>query len=275
MDNLYLDRWLSDFPTLKGTLSLEQQEVLNRLNPADYKDKNLTSDWEVIYLINDHMSFAAKWIELYPNLASLPEDDYKILDHIVYDQFKKTEDDLRNLIKCRKDELAADEHEKKVQERAEFFRQHKEEIDREIREQNRNTKLSRLFMFITFALASTATVCIIQKDLPRILLFSGLTILLGVAPIVGLIINLHHLKKNTIIPKPIDPIKGNMDIAFIGSIVFLYISFIGEGIILGSPLTYYLYGWYHTLGQVYTGAIVTGISFLIFIIITLVSNSKE
>lgn len=275
MDNLYLDRWLRNFPTLGRKLSKEQRGVLNEINPSKYVLHNLTRDWEVIRIIDDHMPQASKWINRFPDLKNLPKEDYIILDRIVYSQFEAdlvTENDIRNIIKYRKEKKAEDENEARVQERAKFFNQHKEEIDREERERNRISKLTRIFMIVFLILASTTVVCITQKDFPRIISYSVLTTLFGVTPLILLIARLYHLNKHTIIPKPLESVQAKLGVVTKMSLASLFGCFIGEGIFFGSAITYGLYGWYPALSQVYTGAIVTGVAFVLFILFASISR---
>lgn len=273
MKNSYIKIWFSEFPSLRFTLSKEDKEVLDKINPADYRDYNLTRETEVIRIIDEHKPQAWKWVRLYPNLKNLTAEDYAILDHIVPNDFvgEVTEDDVRRVIAYRKENLRKQQEAEVAKAAKAYYEKNKRAIEQEERTRTKLPKITVAFTICGVAFLTPGIRCLgTEIDAVPYLVLGAVLVLLPW--LYGALI-LRRLDKKTVIPKN-KPEKAEMTWASVLFIVCYYIGVIGLGIALGTVLVWERLGLDAAEETLYTGAIIVAASLVLFFISAITTPSK-
>lgn len=274
MKNSYIKNWFSEFPSLRFTLSKEDKEVLDRINPADYRDYNLTRETEVIRIIDEHKPQAWKWVRLYPNLRNLTAEDYAILDHIVPNDFvgEVTEDDVRRVIAYRKDNLHKQQEAEVAKAAKAYYEKNRKAIEQEERTRTKLPKVTIAFSICGIAFLTPGIRCLgTEIDAVPYLVLGATLILLSW--LYGAL-TLRRLDKKTVIPKS-KPEKVEVTWASVLFIVCYYMGVIGLGIALGTVLVWERLGLDAAEETLYTGAIIVAASLILFFISAITTPSKE
>lgn len=274
MKNSYIKNWFSEFPSLRFTLSKEDKEVLDKINPADYKDHNLTRETEVIRIIDEHKPQAWKWVRLYPNLKNLTAEDYAILDHIVPNDFvgEVTEDDVRRVIAYRKDNLRKKKEAESAIKAKAYYERNKKAIEQEERTR---TKLPKVTIFLTLlgiAFLTPGIRCL-GTDIDAVPYLIIGAALIFFPWLYGALV-LKKLDKNPVIPRN-KPRKARMTWSSVMFIICYYAGVLGIGIALGTVLVWERLGFDAAEQTLYTGVIIVAASFIMFFISALATPSKD
>lgn len=274
MKNSYIKIWFSEFPSLRFTLSKEDKEVLDKINPADYKDHNLTRETEVIRIIDEHKPQAWKWVRLYPNLKNLTKEDYVILDHIVPNDFvgEVTEDDVRRVIAYRKDNLRKKKEAEAATKAKAYYERNKKAIEQEERTRTKLPKVTIALSICGIAFLTPGIRCLgTNIDAVPYLIMGAVLILF---PWLYGALVLKKLDKNTVIPRN-KPRKARMTWSSVMFIICYYAGVLGIGIALGTVLVWERLGLDAAEQTLYTGTIIVAASFITFFISALATPSKD
>lgn len=276
MNTSHYNEWIGLFPKLDYILSHADKQTLDKIDPADYIDHNLTRESEVICIIHDHQPQAKKWIRRYPNLKDLSPEDYAILDGIVVNSFigDISEKDVRRIIEYRKANLrkAADE-EADAKAKA-YYAEHETEIKAEIRKRNRLSKISTWGLILGTALITAG--CIEHSQG----LHWGVCTILGISTIlissISTTLVLHKLNKHTVVPtNKISDEEAKLGFSGWAYLVCFYIGMICISIILGALLASLEVGWDVVSNTVFTSAIAIGAIAVFLFTLALVTSFKE
>lgn len=270
MNPHYLNTWLQEFPKLAYLLNKEDKGILDKIDPRQYQYFNLTQETEVIRIINDHKPQAWKWERLFPALKNLPPEDYVILDHIVPNEYlgEVTEADVRRIIEYRKSEMRKEKENSDAFKAKQYYQDHKDEIEQEEKARDRITKVVKYTSLIG---ASFLTASVVLKSGLHACIGGGLIVL----PLLITAIRLKELDRNSVIPRPIKKMDGQLDFLSIAFIVLYYIGFIGMGITLGMFLVWELAGWDTARAVMMTGLSTIGVSVILFLITAIATPSKD
>lgn len=270
MKTSHLKEWFAEFPNLRFLLSKEDKDILDKIDPIEYQDFNLTRETEVVRIINDHKPQAWKWIRLYPSLKNLPAEDYVILDHIVPSDFlgEVTESDIRRIIEYRKAKIREDKENSKAFKAKQYYEDHKAEINKEEKDRSRITNIVKYTSLAGIAFTTAGTVL-------RSPIHSGIGISLIILPLLASAICLKRMDKNSVIPKPMVRDNTKLDFTSVAFIVLYYTGFIGMGITLGMLLVWELGGWDTARSVMLAGLSTIGASVILFLITAIATSSRE
>ena len=270
MNPHYLNTWLQEFPKLAYLLNKEDKSILDKIDPREYQYFNLTQEIEVIRIINNYKPQAWKWERLFPALKNLPPEDYVILDHIVPNEYlgEVTEADVRRIIEYRKSEMRKEKENSDAFKAKQYYQDHKDEIEQEDKTRDRITKVVKYTSLIG---VSFLTASVVLKSGLHACIGGGLIVL----PLLITAIELKELDRNSVIPRPIKKMDGQLDFLSIAFIVLYYIGFIGMGITLGMFLVWELAGWDTARAVMMTGLSTIGVSVILFLITAIATPSKD
>lgn len=275
MKQSYLKEWFGLFPDLRFLLSKKDKEVLNEINPAKYRDFNLTRNTEVIRIIEDHKPQAWKWVSLYPRLKDLPAEDYAILDHIVPNDYvgDVTEEDVRRIIAYRKENLRKEKAKEAENKAKAYYRNNATAIAKEERKRTSLTKVPQWATVLGSAFITGGVSMIGSAVNPVPYFVVGVPLL--VLPWLACSLVMKKLDANSVIPKAVKPIKagfGFLDVAFIA---LLFIALIGVGILAGSGLVWERLGWPSAEPVFWTGLITIVGSAFLFVIFAIATPHRD
>lgn len=270
MKTSYLKEWFAEFPDLRFLLNKEDKDILDKIDPVEYQDFNLTKETEVVRIINDHKPQAWKWVSLYPSLKDLPTEDYVILDHIVPSDFlgEVTEIDIRRIIAYRKAKIRKDKENSRAFKAKQYYEDHKAEISKEEKDRSRITYIVK---YTSLAGIAFTTAGIVLKSPIHL----GIGISLIALPLLVSAIRLKKMDRDSVIPKPIKRDNSKLDFISVAFIILYYIGFIGMGITLGMFLVWELGGWDTAKSVMLTGLSTIGASVILFLITAIATPPKE
>lgn len=232
-NNHYLKIWLIQFPDLSWKLSVKDKQILDTIDPLKYILHNLTSDEEVIAIVRHERPWGQYWIKRYPSLASLPPEDFAILDHLVPYDFtcEMTERNVRSVIEGtkKKNEEARDKDERmkaKI-----YYEQNKDKI---VAEEKTRKRIDKSLSVSTFLGVASMTAGIVLKSdghNPKIWVFLAMVFFSAWYFSVK---KTMRINKTSVLPKQKNPPKEKLNPAAWSFIILYWISFIGFGIVLGA-----------------------------------------
>ena len=266
----FIDEWFADFPNLAQILNEEEKAILNTIDPRTYMDRYLLEK-DVIRIINRNKPQAWRWVRLFPNLKDLPPEDYAILDHIYPGDFfgEMTEEGLLNIIQYRKKELEKEKEEAERLEREQYYKEHKEEIDRENRLRKENTSYAKWSLVFGVVLTTTGVAI---RSIPVICVGIATTIILETL----CTRELQKLNENSVLPKPKKDVEIKLDFDLIAFVALYYIGLIGFSICLASIPVLGLSGWDVAERVLFTGSLAISAALALFVIFLIViPHSKE
>lgn len=270
MKTSHLKEWFAEFPSLRFLLSKEDKDILDKIDPVEYQDFNLTKETEIVRIINDHKPQAWKWVRLYPSLKDLSVEDYVILDHIVPSDFlgEVTETDIRRIIAYRKAKIRGDKENSRAFKAKQYYEDHKAEISKEEKDRSRITSTIKYASLTGIAFTTAG---IVFKNVCTL----GVGIGLIVLPLLINAIRLKRMDRNSVIPKPIKQDNSRLDFASAAFIILYYIGFIGMGITLSTLLIWGLDDWDTARSVLVTGLSTIGASVILFLITAIATPPKE
>ena len=274
MDKNFLKYWYGDFPSLRFILSKEDRDILSTIDPAEYALRNITSESEVICIINEHKPQAWKWIRMFPNLKNLSAEDHVILDHIVVNHLISniTEADVRRIIELRKSELHKKEEAEKLKEAKEYYQKNREAIEKEERSRKKISRVVAIFTVFGIAFFTPGVVAIGTKVNP--VPYFVLGTLFTIAPWLIAAVALKEIDDNSIAPRnKREEVHFNLlSIAFMAC---YYITLTGVGILLGSLPVYERFEWDVAENTMLTGFALIIAAVAIFFIALIATPSEE
>lgn len=273
MEQTHTKKWFKLFPDLRFLLSKEDKEVLGKLDPTDYIDYNITSEAEVIKIVNRHKCYGWVWMRRFPNLKNLSTEEQVILDHIYPGDFisNLTEADIRRIVAYRKSNKEKAEDEERVSEARKYYKEHETEIRKEIKTRDFLTYASK---FAIIGGSALATAGIIISSAPCII--GG--VLTAVIPNLLSIKKLKNLNSHTVLPKQDtdpDPLPTKQKRMTIAMVIAYFVWLIGISALAGAFITGLLTDWDQgTFSITITGsAAILGL--IVFLILAIVTPSKE